>query len=979
MIQQFLWENLPEKTITYTRTFVNPRIHDIIKKMKLLYLLFFSFSFYPSPVFMASINQDNGQYLYNFYITIKPQLDAIDDDNYSLITIQWILDIKQILDTLFKYENNTDNKIQLQKYQNIILEHFISIVFLKFLWGKKINQLNHKIHHQTQQKIFPMIKKINKLMGKSKNKILIKNMYEIRKYIFNGLLKNKPVHLNNYVININLIKNLSHGYGFFKNTKDFLFYLKTFVQSIIELWKNKIISSSYKRLQTIVNQLSKLIDEFSKLLLMDNLTQINSDAYEEQIEQIVQQVNEILEKTSGLSTYKTLEKFNDNLTHNNNCIEYITGYYQDKHKQYYQLLLLKDEFFFLKKYHIKAIYNHTKLDDIIHILKIIHDHENNPSIKKKIESLQSRHSLQKSREKAWEAYQQELVQAQKKAQEKTEKMLLEKEKKQQEKQLKKLKKIEELLEKKQQEALAIQLQKQEEFKKKMEEKRRQWEEERQKKLLLMEEEKQKKQREEEERLQEQLRQKAEAQRKKEEEEKKNYKFLNNKDKINNVASIIEVSNKKNIMASPLKGKITMEKAKSKEKIEETSLPIQSTKETQEKLTAINQDNNEGKISTVMAAIPGEQKTPPSQIQPQELFKESNFNKQNPIEENPLNSPLEAVEEFVEDVFIPEIIAIDMENITQQVEEEIIQEEKKIKADSYDYILMNSNEESLINYNYNLLQKTIQQPQIPKKDILFYDEKSFYQFIEEVNQIIETSTININYFREFIEKKLLIPHVQDAINNYYVQDVEPHNNQKLLQELMVLVHQDMVKKKLIQILNKLDEIIKEKSQNTLLISKKVDKLKSMEKTIFTSKKITININESTVKNYLVFINFQIKKLYNLDHPLVKKFPNNIQNHNMEAVQSLIINLSGEEWDFFEQNDILLITHDQYKSLMLLIQEYENISLMDNKLSEKLLAINYQINEMISGLNITSNWAQFIIDLNEISNFYGKYSLPLLKKK
>ena len=513
-------------------------------------------------------------------------------------------------------------------------------------------------------------------------------------------------------------------------------------------------------------------------------------------------------------------------------------------------------------------------------------------------------------------------------------------------------------------------------------------------------------RQEEERIRQE-----EERKKKEEEERRNYNFLNHKDKINNIDNVIKISNGQSPSAKNKKNQNTLSLKKKQINNNPTIVnpvalnntvvvhPVISEISPEDDThQAIDVNNGHNHLKNIEKStnlhkelsnndpIIEEKKAQKKEEKPTEKLTEGKMEiMSNEVTSNIDNdninvdsSTMAAMANISINMEMPEPI-IDLESIHQEVEEELRNEEKQLKPDTYEYILVNSNEKSLMEYNFNTLEKKIIQPTIPIQDLLFHDESSFDVFIQEINEILESSLLNINKFTQFIEKKLLTPYVEDKLNKYQIQDINPMSNKKLLNKLIPMVHNEVIKTKLNKILNNLDDMVKEQQINTNNSQKQLEKIKSTEKTIFVSKKISINSNDPQLKNYIIFINFQVKKLYNLDHPLVRKFPNNINNNNVESLQSLIITLTIEDWELLEKNDIILITYNQYQALDKLMDQYVSMFAMQDKSIEKLMAINYQLNELVDKMDIKSNWAQFIIDFNKISNFYQKYPLPVLKKK
>jgi hypothetical protein len=339
-------------------------------------------------------------FLSNFYITINPDIHNQDSNNYYNNVIKWLLEIKQVLGILLKkYESNTENKIQLEKYRNIFFDCFCYIIIIKNFNIYPNNTINYNIFQYLQQKIFPCIKKINKIIKNTKDKIVIKMSYDIKNHIFSGLLRLKPLNLNNYVINIYLIENNEKPHIFIQSAKDFLFYLKILLQSIIEIGKSQIIPQDYKQIQNIINKLSKLMDNFAKLLLLESLNNINISSYKKEIEGLVQNLNEIFQRTHDISLYKTYKKFNGNINNNDNCMEYIPGIFHSKKKKYYQILSLNNEYFSIKKYKIQMDYENNQIEDIINVLKIVVKQNKNPAIREKIKGIIEAYGYQLEMEK----------------------------------------------------------------------------------------------------------------------------------------------------------------------------------------------------------------------------------------------------------------------------------------------------------------------------------------------------------------------------------------------------------------------------------------------------------------------------------------------------------------------------------------------------------------------------------------------------
>jgi Asp-tRNA(Asn)/Glu-tRNA(Gln) amidotransferase C subunit len=286
-------------------------------RILIVFFLFFNYSYGWKPKNYINVKDQNNyeKYFSNYYIVIDPIFNNksqwdYHENKYKNYIFNYVIDylyfLKDINNILLKYESNNDKKIQTEKYLSIIEENILLLLFLKNICKYDYGILNKKIYNILKKNIFPLLKKINLLIKNTKNKMPIKSLFVIKKYIYNGFLKIRPNNLNNYMLNILLINNYGKlsSSDVFKNYKDFLFFSKNFIQSIIETSKHKITPDDYKILQSTINKISKLIDQINKIILEENFN-YDTQVFYDQICDVIYIVNEVFKRNVLLYSNNT--------------------------------------------------------------------------------------------------------------------------------------------------------------------------------------------------------------------------------------------------------------------------------------------------------------------------------------------------------------------------------------------------------------------------------------------------------------------------------------------------------------------------------------------------------------------------------------------------------------------------------------------------------------------------------------------------
>ena len=263
----------------------------------------------------------------------------------------------------------------------------------------------------------------------------------------------------------------------------------------------------------------------------------------------------------------------------------------------------------------------------------------------------------------------------------------------------------------------------------------------------------------------------------------------------------------------------------------------------------------------------------------------------------------------------------------------------------------------------------------ERRFLYFNQKSFEEFIDEINYIINNSDINIYYFYHYIyEKSILIPLVKDSLNNYYIQYTDPKSNKIFLKILLNLIKNESIKNEIQQIFNNFKNIAN-KLDNIHNTSKIYGEIKKLEN-LLNNKNNNNSSNNKIKQKYFNYINRQLKKLSSIKNSY--HLPSVINNENYDNIQNIINKLSFSDIKLLQENDIILISFEKFKNICIIKKEYKKLFLHDYLI--ELINLNIKINNLLKKINLsTENFGSFIVDYNNYSIFYNYLTVPLLYKK